>query len=69
MADLTDAERLALITRLQTQLVNEQAELIEDEDAPGTHHGHSRRFIRPLHSATILQFALPVRSGKPWVPR
>jgi hypothetical protein len=53
-----EANHLALVTREQTRLVNEQADALdfEDQDIPGTHHGHSRRYIRPLHSATILQF-------------
>jgi hypothetical protein len=62
MTDISEAERLALIARLQTQLVNEQADLIENQDDGRVHHGHSRRHIRPLHTATILQFTRRSRS-------
>jgi hypothetical protein len=56
--DISEAESLALITHEQTRLVNEQADALdfEDQDSGHVHHGHSRRFIRPPHSATILQF-------------
>ena len=49
MNDLTDAERLALITHEQVRLVNSEAHLLEagfeDQDAPGAHHGHAGRRI------------------------
>jgi hypothetical protein len=62
MNDLTDPERLALITREQVRLVNSEPHLLEvgfeDQDAPGAHHGHAGRRYR--HSAEIISF--PVRS-------
>jgi hypothetical protein len=58
MNDLTDAERLALITREQVRLVNSEAHLLEagfeDQDAPGAHHGHAGR--RHRQSAEIIPF-------------
>jgi hypothetical protein len=69
MADISDAERLALITHEQTRLANSEALLLqravaelrddgfEDQDDVNCHHGHSgRRAPRPLTTATILQF-------------
>ena len=56
MNDLTDAERLALITHEQVRLVNSEAHLLEagfeDQDAPGAHHA-GRRHRR---SAEIIPF-------------
>ena len=66
MADISDAERLALITHEQVRLVNTEAHLLqrtmdawrddgfEDQDDRNVHHGHSGRRQRP--TATIIPF-------------
>ena len=73
MADISDAERLALITHEQTRLVNSEALLLqravaglpddgfEDQDDRNVHHGHSGRRQRP--TATIILFPV-ARDGK-----
>ena len=46
MSDLTEAERLALITHEQVRLVNSEADLCSEyevQDDPKVHHGHSGR--------------------------
>jgi hypothetical protein len=56
MTDISEAERLAFITREQIRLVNAQAEIAE-EDARAFSQDRARQ-RRPygLHTATILQF-------------
>jgi hypothetical protein len=53
--DLTEAERLALITHEQVRLVNSEAHLLEaafeDQDAADGHAGRRHR-----HSAEIIPF-------------
>jgi len=73
MADISDAERLALITREQVRLVNGEAYLLqrtmdalhddgfEDRDDRNLHHGHTGRRQRP--TATIIPFPV-ARDGK-----
>jgi hypothetical protein len=73
MADISDAERLALITHEQVRLVNTEAHLLqrtmdawrddgfEDQDDRNVHHGHSGRRQRP--TATIIPFPV-ARDGK-----
>jgi hypothetical protein len=73
MADISDAERLALITHEQVRLVNSEAYLLqrtmdalhddgfEDQDDVNCHHGHSGRRQRP--TATIIPFPV-ARDGK-----
>jgi hypothetical protein len=73
MADISDAERLALITHEQVRLVNSEAYLLqrtmdalhddgfEDQDDVNGHHGHSGRRRRP--TAIIIPFPV-ARDGK-----
>jgi hypothetical protein len=73
MADISDAERLALITREQVRLVNSEAYLVqrtmdalhddgfEDQDDVNCHHGHGGRRQRP--TAIIIPFPV-ARDGK-----
>jgi hypothetical protein len=73
MADISDAERLALITHEQVRLVNSEAHLLqrtmdalrddgfEDQDDRNVHHGQSGRRQRP--TATIIPFPV-ARDGK-----
>ena len=73
MADISDAERLALITHEQVRLVNSEAYLLqrtmdalhddgfEDQDDVNCHHGHGGRRQRP--TATIIPFPV-ARDGK-----
>jgi len=58
MTDISEAERLTLITREQTRLVNSEAHLLEQEDearAFNQDRARQRRVYSPL-SATILPF-------------
>jgi hypothetical protein len=66
MSDLTDAERLALITHEQVRLVNSEAYLLQRimdalQDDVNCHHGHGGRRQRP--TATIIPFPV-ARGGK-----
>jgi hypothetical protein len=69
MKEISEAERLALITHEQVRLVNMEADLLviipggtphgfvdyEDQDDRNVHHGHTR----PRHTAVILPFRRP----------
>jgi hypothetical protein len=64
MSDLTEAERLALITHKQVRLVNSEADLCSEyevQDDPKVHHGHSGR--RQRSSAEIIPFPQNGRNG------